>query len=55
MFPNLPPALRPAGIQIHHLSLDAQRYVQDDPEPSASDLPDGAAAAIVILAIAKPF
>ncbi|MBP2160660.1 MULTISPECIES: riboflavin biosynthesis protein RibF [Asticcacaulis] len=46
MFPNLPPALRPAGIQIHHLSLDAQRYVQDDAEPRASDLPDGAAAAI---------
>ncbi len=46
MFPNLPPALRPAGIQIHYLGLDAQRYVQDDAEPSASDLPDGASAAI---------
>jgi riboflavin kinase / FMN adenylyltransferase len=46
MFSNLPPALRPSRIHIHHLSLDAQRYVQDDPEPSASDLPDGAAAAI---------
>jgi riboflavin kinase / FMN adenylyltransferase len=46
MFPNLPPALRPARIQIHHLSLDARRYVQDEAEPSASDLPDGAAAAI---------
>lgn len=46
MFPNLPPALRPHKIQIHHLSLDAKRYVQDQPDASATDLPEGAAAAI---------
>lgn len=46
MFPDLPPALRAHKIQIHHLSLDSRRYVQDEPEPAASDLPEGAAAAI---------
>ncbi len=46
MFANLPASLLPVRLQVHHLSLDAQSHVRDMPEPRASDIPPGAAAAI---------
>ncbi len=46
MFPDLPPALRPKTIQVHHLKLDGESHVHDEAEARASDLPPGAAAAI---------
>ncbi len=46
MFPALPAAFKPKSIQVHRLSLDAERHVHDDAEPRARSLPEGAAAAI---------
>lgn len=46
MFPALPSAFQPKSIQVHRLSLDAERHVHDDAEPRVSALPEGAAAAI---------
>ena len=46
MFANLPSSLLPHRIQVHHLSLDTERHLHDLPEPRATDIPPGAAAAI---------
>ena len=46
MFVNLPSALQPKRIQVHHLSLDTERHLHDAPDPRATAIPPGAAAAI---------
>ncbi|WP_443747889.1 riboflavin biosynthesis protein RibF [Asticcacaulis solisilvae] len=46
MFPALPAVFQPKSIQVHRLSLDAERHVHDDAEPRALPLPEGASAAI---------
>ncbi len=50
MFPALPTAFRPKSIEVHRLSLDAERHVRDEAETRGpaqpSGLPAGASAAI---------